>query len=161
MPAPLIALAVGAGMVSAIASIEEAEARAEQARREAALKRLQADETLVRAEINAKLMRREGERMQAGQAQSFAASGVDMGASQFGLLRETDRMVSEQIDLMKREAEFRARMLREGAISSDLLADDAETAGMLNAFSSLLGAGAGAARAGGYTSKPAKQPSID
>lgn len=161
MAAPLIALAVASGAVAAYASIQESEARAEQARREASLKRLQAEETLARMEINTDLMKRQGKRLEGSQVAQFGAFNVSIGAAGYGLLSETQRTVQEQIDLMRRDARFRAEMLRQGAKSSDVLAQDITNAGYWNAFGSLLGAGSRAAAVSGGTSKPATYPSIE
>lgn len=162
MPLPVLAaIAVTSTVISAYGSIQESEARAEQARREAALKRMQADEVLDRAEINAGLMDRQGKRLISSQVASFGASNVSLGASQYGLLSETERNVDEQIQLMRRDAEFRAKMLREGASSADVLAGQIQSAGYWSAAGTLLGGGSKAFYASGAFDKKPKTPTID
>ena len=154
----LAAIAIGGALTGAIGQKMGADARADQARREAALKDLQAEETIARAEVNARLTARQGQRLIGAQAAQTGFSGVDYGASQIGGIVETERNVLEQIDLIRQEAQFRARMIREGALSDRQYADDSQTAGTIGAIGSLL---SGAGNVAPYMGKGASTPRIE
>lgn len=126
---------VGSG-TSIIGNIQEAKRTEEAAQRNAQLKNMQAQELLERQAINEEIIRNQAHKSGLRYGSGFAARG-GQGAGLGGILAM--RRTAEQ-DIMntRRDAEYRARLLRAGAQIELDLASDAMSAAYLQGFSTLL-----------------------
>lgn len=150
--------AVGA-VASLIGSVSEADSRAGAAQKDAALKRMQADELLEREAINEALIREQSDMAEGEYATAFGATGRE-GAGIGGRLRIRNN-TARTIANFRRDAEFKAKMLREGANIADSLASDAITAGYISGAGSLLqGAGKAYDAFGGTAAASTKPDSL-
>ncbi len=133
--------AVGAG-VAIYGEIAGANSRADALRADSRNKNRQADELLARQRINEAILRDQSEFSQRDYVASFAATGVE-GSGLGGVVR-LRKNLEEQISNSRRDAEFKARMLRAGANVDSQLASDAMTAGYLRGTgTALTAAGSG------------------
>lgn len=109
------ALMVAGTGLSIYAQQQEAEARAQQAKDQAGLKRQEAVEILERAKINTKALEQQGVELEASQKSAFAGGNVGLGASPLMFVEEQNAKVKDEIALLNREAQFRAGQLNQGA----------------------------------------------
>lgn len=114
-------LFAGATIASTLLQLEgnrrEARAKEVAAQREADVKEAQANELLERFQINRKIMLRQSEEVKGAQRGAFAKGGVDVSSGSTLLaLEETNRIVTESINLENMEVESQAAALRAGAI---------------------------------------------
>lgn len=140
MEIPLIIGMVAGTGTQVAGGIMAANSQADAQNRNAALKKLQADELLSRQTINEKIMRDQAEKVAKGYSVGFAASGRE-GAGIGGML-QIKRDTEENILNSRREAEFKAQMLRSGADIDQSLASDYQTASYITGAGSLLSGGA-------------------
>lgn len=126
---------LGAGVViGAIGQLYGASAQAEEARRQAAIKRMQAMELMNRMDTNQAILRRRGERVAMGMGEGFGAGAGSSLSDRAEALVELTHLISDQ----RREAEFKAKMLSMGADVDTASANTYQTAGYLNAGGTLL-----------------------
>lgn len=135
----LIAAAVGTaaqtgGQLAAAGNAKDA------AEANANMKHMQADELLARQEINEGILREQSDRAQHGFVASFASTGRE-GAGLGGVL-QMKRDLEENILLSRRDAEFKAKMLRMGADIELDLASDSMTAAWITGAGTILTTGA-------------------
>lgn len=150
MEGAAIATIAGTG-ISILGQRQQAKAQQLAALQQADAKRLQAQELLKRSEINVGFLKDEVAQFQAQQITAAAASGVDVGS---GLtlvqLEKSNRMLAEQINIQRSEAEFKAEALLRGADIDTQLSGDIRKAGMFG----MLGTGlSGAGQAAGQLSR--------
>lgn len=137
------ALAVGGTGLSVMGQIEEAEARAAEARRQAAIGRLRAQEIEERAVINEKAIKKRGDKTAGEQVAAFAKGGVDVGKGTAATaIEETANEVMQEVMNTRREARFEAHLARLGADSTEQAAKQLLKAGQVRAAGTLL-SGAG------------------
>lgn len=148
-PAAVAAVSVGGGILSAWSQVESGRAQRKAAERNAALKRMQADELLERANINMGEVFREGRVMAGTQASSYAAAGVGLDGTPLLVIEETLARASEEASLIRRDAEFQAKMLRLGADIEVQQGKSMEKAAYIGAAGNLISSGVNAAKAGG------------
>jgi hypothetical protein len=103
---------------------------------QAALKNIQANELLEREAINEQIMREKAELMSLDYGAAFAASGRE-GAGLGGILK-IHKNVEDSIANSRRDAEFKARMLRAGAEIDTKLASDLVSASYVGAGGTIL-----------------------
>lgn len=139
--APLVI--AGAGMaLSAYGQIEGGEQRAAAARDEAANKRLQAEETLRRAQVKSEFMQKQGDQLLGSQASAYGHAGVELSGSALLTMEDTASSIRQEIEESQKEAAFRARQLQAGANFDDNNASDYQNAGYIGAGGTILtGAG--------------------
>jgi len=114
-------------------------------------KRTQGFELLARSEINIGELKQEAEKFKAGQVAAFAASGVDISSNAtLTQLEQTNRDVSNQIVLERREASFRATQIFKDADNDVSLMKDIKSARGINMFAGVL---SGAGQASSFASK--------
>ena len=141
MAAAAIPLAIGGGLLSVYGQIQAGKAQAAAASRNAAIKRLQAEELLQRAEINIGEVFRESRIIAGTQASSYAAAGVGLDGTPLLVIEETLARASEEAQLMRRDAQFQAKMLRMGADIEQRQGKDLRDASYISAAGSLLSTG--------------------
>lgn len=119
-----MALATGLFIASTVASTymqiegnrREARAKELAALTEADAKEAQANELFERFQINRKVMLREGQEVKGAQQAAFAKGGVDIGSGSTLLaLEETNRIVTESIDIEQMEVQSQIEALKSGA----------------------------------------------
>lgn len=135
--------------IQTYSGISGASSRAEQMRRENELKRLQANELLARQAINEQIMTRESGRMEGRAITAFASTGRE-GAG-LGDAIQIHNNLLESIANTRRDAEFKASMLRRGADVGDELASDVAAAGWLSGVGTILTGGYDFANKAGWT----------
>lgn len=129
--------------ISIKAKKKEAEAQARAARKNAQAKREQALELLDRLEVNNQSLLLEGELLKGKQETDFASRGIDVGVgSALSTIEETNSLVSRQLLIDRREADFKVKQLRSGADADVRLAGDVKSAARL-AQTGMLLSGAG------------------
>lgn len=136
----LAAMAAVGGALSLYGTIKGANDQADAVERNSALKRQQADELMARQEINEQIIREQSEKSSLSYGASFAGTGRE-GAGIGGIL-QIHRDAQEQILNTRRDAEFKARQLREGADIQSDLASDSITSAWIGAAGGLLATGA-------------------
>lgn len=136
----LAAAAVGGTALNVYGNISGANAQEEAAQRNAALKREQADELLDRQIINERIMRRAAEKAERGYVASFASTG--RGGGGVGGVLQIKEELEENIANTRRDAEFKAKMLRAGADIETSLASDAVSAAWISGAGTILTTGA-------------------
>lgn len=122
-----IAAAAGTGM-QVVGSIKEGYDKADAANRSAAMKYAQADELMSREAINEQLM-------------SEHAREAELHQSGFGGMMKIRSDLQFNLTQSKRDAEFKARMLRAGAEMDTNLASDSIAAGWIGGASTFLKSG--------------------
>lgn len=132
-------MAILAGGTMALGQVSAAQASAEAAQRNAGLKRLQAEELLSRQEINEQIILEESKRLELGYGSAFAATGRE-GAGLGGIM-QIRKNTMDNIANSRRDAEFKAKMLRLGADIESDLASDSLVAGLIGAGGTLLSGG--------------------
>lgn len=137
MGAAIGVAAIGTQVYGAISS---ASSKADAARQDAALKNQQADELLSREQINEQLILDQSELAQKSYGSAFASTGRE-GAGIGGIL-QIQKSTAQSIANDRRDADFKAKMLRAGANIATNLASDTETAGYITGAGTIL-AGAG------------------
>lgn len=144
------AVAVVAGTVITMkAQQKEAEAQARAARQNAQAKREQALELLDRLDINSAKLLQEGAGLKAKQLTAFASRGIDVGSgAPLSVVEETNSLITRQLLLDKKEAEFKARQLESGAEADTRLAGDIESSARLRSLGTFLSGAGKAASAG-------------
>lgn len=136
----LVGSAVAGSGLTIWGQVSAANAQEEAARKNAELKAVQAEELLARQAINEQIMRDKAEESGLLYGASFASTGRE-GAGVGGILR-IRRDAEEAISLSRRDAEFKARMLRAGADVELSLASDAVSASWISGAGTLLTTGA-------------------
>lgn len=141
MGAPAVIMGVGIG-INAVSQIISGNAQADAAQKDAALKRLQADQVEKNAARDEALLAQQGHALIGEQTTAYAKSGVELSGTPLLMLEQTNAKVREQSIAIANDAAFRASQLRAGADISEDLGSDRQTAGYLGAAGSLLtGAG--------------------
>ncbi len=125
--------------MTAYGQISSAAAQADAQRADAAAKRLQADELLARQAINEQIMREQSTRAELTYGSAFAATGVEGGG--LGGIMRLRKTTLENIALSRRDAEFKAKMLRMGADVQSELASDMMTAGIISGVGTIAQSG--------------------
>lgn len=122
----IAASAIAAGTVVQLVGAENARQDQEAAAKaQAKLKKEQAQELLDRYEINAKSLKRLGQETAEAQKAAFAKGGVDVGTgAPLLMMEDTYSKIQRQINLEKRESEFKAKQLIRGADIEAKLAGD-------------------------------------
>jgi hypothetical protein len=138
----LIGMAIAGGTANAAGQVSAAKSQAEAAQKDAAIKNMQADELLSRQQINEQIMREQADRLELGYG-SLAADTGGAGTGIGGVLK-IRQDVEQNISNSRRDAEFKAKMLRAGAAVETSLASDGVTASYLGAGGSILGGAASA-----------------
>lgn len=149
MASAAVPFAIGGGLLSAYGQIQAGKAQAAAASRNAAIKRLQAEELLQRAEINIGEVFREGRIMAGTQASSYAGAGVALDGTPLLVIEETLARAAEEASLIRRDAEFSAKMLRLGADIEERQGKEMEQAAKWGAVGSLINTGVNIAIAKG------------
>lgn len=127
----------GVGLLTQfVGGIMAGSAQAEAAERNARLKNQQADELLAREAINEQIMREQGERTVLGYQAAFSDTGREGGG--IGGALTIHREVERSILNARRDAEFKARMIRAGAAEDVRLAGDLRTASILSGFGGVM-----------------------
>jgi len=134
------AVAIAGTALNIYGQISGAAARKGAAEKDAYHKRLQADELLSRQAINEQIIREQSEKAGLRYGSAFASTGRE-GAGIGGIL-EIKEAAEESIKNSRRDAEFKASMLRIGADIDTQLASDMMTAGYFSAGGTLLSSGA-------------------
>jgi hypothetical protein len=135
-----LALALGGTFMGSMGALQGANAQARAAREQQAMRNEQAKEILARAQINAKEMLRAEAKLTGNQVSAFAKAGVDVGAgSPLTVYAQSIADSRRAINNMLKEAEFRARVIRQEGMASGRLASEIMGAGRIQA-------GAGAVR---------------
>lgn len=140
LEAPLIIAGVSSA-VSTYSSIKSGFDQAKAKEREAALMNLQADELLARQLINEKIMREESERRQLQFGSAFAATGA--GGGGVGAILKMKEDLESNIELTRRDANFKADMIRRGADINLQLASDIRVGSIISGVSSGINSGVG------------------
>lgn len=137
---PIIA-AVGTGM-EIYGQISAASAQADAARRNAALKQQQASELLARETINESMIQQQSGIISSRYGSAAAAQGIEGAgiAGQLAILNNTQITIANS----RREADFKAQMLRQGADIENKLASDVLSASYIKTGGTLLTSGMGA-----------------
>lgn len=144
VPVVLAGMALAGTALSVYGQMKEAKSKAEAAERDAYLKGLQADEMMERQAINEDIMREQNERAGLQYQARFAGTGREGGG--IGGILEMRRVLNRNIELSRRDAQFKASMLRAGAESDQKLASDFMTSGYITGAGTAL---TGATRAYG------------
>jgi hypothetical protein len=133
-------VAVAGTAVQMYGEYEAAQSKAESEARQAAMKRQQADEVQARQTINEGVMREQEYHSEGDYVTKVGGHGVE--GSWFGGMMRMRQDLAYNIAATRREADFKAQMLREGADVNTQLASDSKTAGYLGIGASLItGAG--------------------
>lgn len=148
-----IAMAASAA-IGAYSSISSAVSQSNAHKKNADLKRLQADELLERQLINERTMREESELAQSAHITSFSASGRSGGIG--GVIRMKEQL-EHNLAISRRDANFKADMLRRGADIDTRIASDAMVAGVLGGVGSLTTGAANIYSVQSQYGKPKKQ----
>jgi len=130
-----IALIAGAG-IQLYSSLSAAGAQRDAMERDAFLKGMQADELLARELINEQIMREQAEDVK----KTYVSRAGSMGGGGLGLggVVKMKYNLERTIANSRRDAEFKARMLRAGADIQTQLASDVYTAGLIGAGGTIL-----------------------
>lgn len=136
LPLLLVGATVAGAGLSIYGQIRAAQAQEEAARRDAELKEMQATELLDRQAINERAMLEASEDAQSNFMSAFASSGAEGG---IGGVVQIHRRTLDAISNSRREAQFKAKMLRMGAQIEMSLASDKATAGYITGAGTALG----------------------
>lgn len=112
-------------------------AQADAAERNAALKNAQADELLAREEINQELMREQAFQAEQNFGSAFAMTGKEGGG--IGGMLTIHSQLERNLRLSRREAEYKAKILRAGGEIDQQLGSDLQTAGWITGAGTLIG----------------------
>lgn len=112
-------------------------AQADAAERNAALKNAQADELLAREEINQELMREQAFQAEQNFGSAFAMTGKEGGG--IGGMLTIHSQLERNLRLSRREAEYKAKILRAGGDIDRQLGSDLQTAGWITGAGTLIG----------------------
>lgn len=130
------ALGTGANVAG---NVMAANAQQNAAERNAALKNAQADELLSRQAVNERILR---ERSEESAAAYQGAAGLGESGGGIGGVMKIKSDLEETIMNSRREAEFKAKMLRAGADIDLQLGSDAVTAAWITGAGNVLNTGA-------------------
>lgn len=119
-------------------SVSGANAQADAAERDAADKRIQADEIERRSIAREQFMQLEAQRTIGAGVQKTAAMGWDVSGAPLLALEQAHAGMMQEIVEMRREALFQATQLRRGGDIQDDLASSRRLTGYLNAGGQLL-----------------------
>jgi hypothetical protein len=155
---PMLGMAAGGAMMQAGSSVSAGMSQADAAERNAYFKRLQAQELLERQKINEEIMKEQAEEAKHIYGSGSATSGL-AGTGLGGKLKIHQRLQETLINT-RREAEFKAKMLRAGADIETELASDMRSGAWLTGFGSLLGTGASIYRMERGPSSPKSLPEV-
>jgi hypothetical protein len=134
------AIAVAGIAIDVIGRVNEADDQADAAARTAAIKDAQARELLERNAINEKILRERAEFQEHGYIAAVADTGF--GGGGLGGVMKIRRDLAMTLENNRRDAEFRARMLRAGADVDMQLASDAVSASYISGAGTILSQGA-------------------
>ncbi len=137
MEAVAIVGAAGTAL-NAVGQVSSAHSQAEAQRKAAYLKQQQADELLARQKINEEILRERNTKLV--HEQGAIATGETSDQTIYGLAKYQRDLEDAVLDT-RREAEFKAKMLREGAAIEADLASDIETGSYLSAGGTILTGG--------------------
>lgn len=132
--------------ISAYGQVSAASSAAEAQQADAAAKREQAGELLQRQAINERIMQEQAERQQSAAGSGSAMSGLE--GTSLGSIMTIRKTTLENIALSRRDAEFKAKLLRQGADVQTDLASDMITAGYISGAGTLLQSGLSAQKSG-------------
>lgn len=136
----LAAAALAGAGLSLYGAISGANAQADAAGKDAALKNAQADELLQRQAINEAIIRDQAQKAGLGFGASFSATGREGGG--IGGILQINKNAQDEIMNTRRDAEFKANMLRSGANIETDLASSGVTAAWISGVGGLLSTGA-------------------
>lgn len=135
----LIATAVLGSGTQVAGNVMAANAKADATARSGSLKRQQADELMSRQVINERIMR---ERAEISAGTYAGASGLGESGGGIGGVLQIHADLEESIINTRREAEFKAKMLRAGADIDNDLASDGVSAAWISGAGTVLSGGA-------------------
>lgn len=141
---------VGAG-IAVYSEIEKGEQQAKAAERDARIKDIQAQELEFRLSRNIELVEQNYEVVRDQTILATRGQSLDV-------LTKLHTNTRATLERMQREGAFQARMIREGALSSSILAGEYRDAGTAGAIGAGLGGVAGASNAVGSSSRPSSTP---
>ncbi len=138
MPGMGTAVGAAAGaIVGFVGGLLATNAQSEAADKNAELKREQADELLVRQQINDNIMREQAD-LAGHEALSRSGNSGSADFTGIGDMLRIHRDTEANIANNNRDAQFKAKMLRAGADVDTQLASDIQTAGIVSGSGSLL-----------------------
>lgn len=141
----MAAIYMGGSLLSSIASNSAANKQAEAAKEQARAMRKQAAMIQQRALINKSRMRLQGSVFRDDQVASFAASGVAItSGSVLATLNDSFNKQEQNIEDMMTDAEYQIASIKAGANVAYKQGQSIEQASGMQAFGSLLSAGANA-----------------
>jgi hypothetical protein len=159
LPAIMLGAAVVGTAISMYGEYQDAQSKAEAEERQAALKRIQAQELMQREQINENVMR-EQEMYAEGDRVSLAGSQGTEGGWFGGMVRMR-RDLQFNLETSRREANFKSYLLNQGAEIDDKLASDTRTAGYISmAGTAVSGAGKVYTAADKPSDKAASLPTV-
>lgn len=151
---PLIIGALAGTATKVAGDVMSSSAQADQAKRSAALKEIQANEVMSRLALNLEDAQQQAKQFETLGAATIGATGASSTAS-IGLAVDTELALRKQMAALTREAEFNAFTLRQEAGAQRSSASDIRNAGGLQAFGTILG---GLTTTGSILSLKAKGP---
>lgn len=134
----LATTALGTG-ANVYGNVKAAGAQASAAEKNAALKNAQADELISRQAINERILR---ERSEENAASYAGAAGLGESGGGIGGVMKIKADLEETILNSRREADFKAKMLRAGAEIDTQLSSDITDAAWITGAGTVLGTGA-------------------
>lgn len=132
---------VGTG-ISVYSQLKAGDAEENAAKKDAALKREQADRIEYAANRDIEIQKFTTAKQLGQMENDFASSGVSLQGSPLLALEETARMMAEERQAMLDEARFKADQLRQGADISEELGAERNRASHWNAGATILNGGA-------------------
>ena len=132
----LIGASIAGTATNIITGIAAGSARADAAERDAQMKQEQANELISRQRINEGIIREQGEDLAHIYGSAAASSGLE-GTGIGGILK-IRRNIDIQIQNTRRDVEFKAKMMREGASNDMTLASDYRNSSILTGVGSAL-----------------------
>lgn len=133
------------GIISAYGTIAAAQAERDAQLKVNALRNQQAQEILDREKINEEIAQRQGNLDIADALASRSVSGAGGGTGSTGFDVYLHQNLAQQLSLMRRDAEFKASMIRANAAIDMGLADANVRASYIGAAGSILSGGSAAA----------------
>lgn len=133
------AAVIGSGL-EVYGNIKAAQQKSDAVKAEAALKEAQANELLDREKINEGLMQEQESSIESGYVSAFADTGREGGG--IGGVIKLRNQLQKNIDISRREASFKAQMLRAGANIDTTLASQQLSASYIGGAGTILTRGA-------------------
>lgn len=134
------AIIAGAGL-QAYGQYEASRQQAEASRAEATMRRQQSKEILERLQLQEQSLEQTARTAIASQEGAFARGGVALGEGvTLVAMEDTNAKINMEIENARRDAFFRSKQLEQSAKFEEKAAGQFETAGMISAGATLLGA---------------------